>query len=264
MANLLLLAKFTFSVGLFVTWSILFLYPSLDRFLEAGVAVEEMPEDAILLPPPAVTFCGFEQMFQGWKNVSVPCFERTYEKRCGTANKSEDFVNCVEEKTFNLTDLIPFGAQQGVGMKLKAINEDTHPNLWSSDITSAMSGRCYTLNYTQALGVDLELDSLVFNLNPKMKYMIFVHHHDLFLLNSNPMTLPRIYFNLEKKDTGLTYHHRILRVFREERINRPKAPCNSQPAYKLASCVKEKISQIVNCTLPWHSTTTGNIMMVLL
>ena len=205
-------ARLVFFIFLTLCWISLFLVPAVRRFQEAKTTFEEWTEDVPSLPPPAITLCPFEKFFQGWKNFTVPYFKNTYNERCRGANSSEDFVKCYEQKTFNLTETIPNGAGQGVGSLYQEKLMD--PDLWLPDMTSASNGRCFTLNYTQRLRADMEEGSLIFNFDPKLKYMISVHQIDFYILSFNPVTIPRIWLSLDFHRTGLAYHYLYLQQVR--------------------------------------------------
>lgn len=131
------------------------------------------------------------------------------------------------------------------------------PDLWLSDMTKAMNGRCITLNYTQHLPADVEEASLLFNLDPELKYTVFIHQLDFFIFNLNPVTIPRIWLTLDFDQTGVAYHYLYLEPVRHEKMNRPEQPCNPDKGYKFNSCVKERVSSVVGCRLPWDRLTKG-------
>ena len=211
MANLFMLGRLTFFLALTAIWSGLFLIPGFTRYLKREIGVVESSEEAESLAAAAVTLCPFESKFQGWRNsprgenVTVDFLLNNYRKRCEGANTTQDFITCVQTKTFSLNETIPEGYSRGMGpsQNLSSIA----PSDWLADVTTALSGRCYTLNYTQRLTTDLQTDSLVFNLDPDKSYMIFIHQLDFFIVNYNPLSMPRIYKTLKFKDVGNYYRY---------------------------------------------------------
>jgi hypothetical protein len=49
----------------------------------------------------------------------------------------------------------------------------------------------------------------------------------------------------------------ILKVVREEKIDREGQQCNPNPNYGFTRCVRQKLSQTTGCRLPWDLTTQG-------
>ena len=62
----------------------------------------------------------------------------TYETMCGGAASGQDVKDCVEEKTFNLTETFPFGSQQGMGLLVEDLSS---PDFWLSDTMVAVTGK---------------------------------------------------------------------------------------------------------------------------
>ena len=256
MANLLAIAKMVFLLGLCVLWGVFFAGPAFERYLTAGVSVEEWQETPASLPPPAVTLCPFERYFSGWKNAIKQDFTDNYDNYCSEAASSQDFEKCVEEKTFSLFDTISNGSYHGIAPQLMKQNL-SDPSFWVGDSTVGALGRCYTLNYTGKLGADVQDHSLVFNLNTKMSYSYFIHHADFFTLAWNPLTLPIVKGELFYDKVGNKLHYFYLRAIRQEKIDRAEQRCDPDPMYRFTYCVKEKVSEVVGCKLPWDNYTSG-------
>ena len=86
------------------------------------------------------------------------------------------------------------------------------PGSWMWDVSAAIDGRCFTLNYDQMLSIDISVDSLVFNLDEKMTYYLFLHQPSFFLLTYNPLTMPTVDMVLNFKDIGKNYLTLFLEV----------------------------------------------------
>ena len=257
---MLVLGKACFLLFLLLTHLVLFGVPALQRFLEAGVTVEESVEQAASLPAPAVTICPSEKYFSAWKNTTRYMFYDAYEAMCGEAASAQDVKDCVEEKTFNLTETFPFGSQQGMGLLVEDLSSQ---DFWISDTTVAVAGRCYTLNFTKHLRADVEEDSILFNLNKDLNYNWAIHSRDFFALTWNPLTLPLVQGELEYSKLLDSHRYLYLRAVRQERLNRVEQPCNPKPGYSFTSCIKSSVSTKVGCRQPWDTHTTGTLCPVL-
>ena len=88
------------------------------------------------------------------------------------------------------------------------------PSLWTWDVTAAIDGRCFTLNFDQPLTIDLSVDSLVFNLEEDMVYYLFIHQPDFFILTYNPLTMPTVDMLISFNETGRSYLALILEVIK--------------------------------------------------
>ena len=101
-------------------------------------------------------------------------------------------------------------AQQGV-----AGDNFLNPALWTWDVSAAIDGRCFTLNFDQPLSIDISVDSLVFNLDENMTYYLFLHQPHFFILTYNPLTMPTVDMVLNFKDIGRNYITLFLEVRRD-------------------------------------------------
>ena len=261
MASLYGVGKIAFFISLCIFHSIFFGYPAFQRYLDASVSVEEWiePSHNHTLPAPAVTLCPFEKYFNGWKNTINPTYLNNYDVNCPEASSPEDFVRCLEQKTFNFSETVQ-QSHQGIGPTV--IQNFSSPSSWISDSSVGLSGRCYTLNYTGGLGTDLMDDALAFNLNPDLQYSFYVHQLDFFLLTWNPLTMPTINGNIEQESLGTNWHSLFLKTVRHEKIHRSSAPCNPQPQYRFSLCVKKAVSKRVGCRLPWDMHTSGECFIL--
>ena len=58
----------------------------------------------------------------------------------------------------------------------------------------------------------------------------------------------------------MSYNYLYPQVVREEKMNRPSQPCNTDPQYGFTACVKKTLSDRVGCVLPWDKTTKGKLI----
>ena len=124
---------------------------------------------------------------------------------CQGANTSEKFQGCVERETFNNSAK----ARQGIAGNFLP------PAAWTWDVTAAIDGRCFTLNFEQLLSIDISVDSLVFDLDEEMTYYLFLHQPDFFLVTYNPLTMPTVDMVLNFKDIGENYMTLFLEVCKD-------------------------------------------------
>ena len=102
---------------------IFFGLPALKVFQDSGVSVEERMETGTSLPAPAVTLCPFEVNFSGWRNRSgsrQPHYLTSWDVHCHEAESTQDFVTCVEQKTFTLGETLSNGSSHTPPLKVGA------------------------------------------------------------------------------------------------------------------------------------------------
>ena len=100
------------------------------------------------------------------------------------------------------------------------------PGFWTWDVSLAVGGRCYTLNYEANLTMDQEKDSLLFEPALKRSIHVILHEPNFFIPKLNLLTLP----TGREPITFLRFKTLTLEVIRWEKINRPEAPCNPSTA----------------------------------
>ena len=223
--------------------------PCIKRFFDNEVTVNEFVEKKTSLKPPVVTICP-----RMWKTDSPPVMPLGhYKSNCGDANNTEDFSDCVTKKTFGISEVIVSATQGYQSNVVNNLSDFSDPLLWTSDMTMAMVGRCYTLNYDQLLKVDEETESIVINLIPA-NYYVFLHHPDFFLFTFNPLTMPTTAVNLQAMNAS--YLFITLDLVQREKLE-AEHKCNESPDYKFTTCVKQSLAKIVNCSLPWNDRIAG-------
>ena len=252
MVHLLHILKMAFLVALLSACFFGFGLPCINRFLADEITVNEFVTKNTSLKPPAITICPLM-----WKNDSPPIMPRGhYRKNCADASGAEEFIDCVESQTHGINEVI-VNATHGYSSNVTAELELSDPNLWTSDMTLAMNGRCYTLNYNRQLKVDKEIDSIIINLVPA-NYYLFLHDPDFFFPTINPLTLPLKYITVNQQElTNTSYLGLTVEVVEKQNLNREEVPCNSAPGYKFTACIKKSLARMVNCTLPWNDDIEG-------
>lgn len=192
-----------------------------------------------------------------WKNDSPPIMPfGHYKKNCGDASSAKEFSDCVKNKTLNLNEVV-VNATQGFSSNIIKKLELSDSDLWTSDMTISVSGRCYTLNYDKQLKVDKETNSIIINLVPT-NYYLFLHDPDFFFPTINPRTLPLNLIMVNPQELGNTsYLTLTIEVIQKQNLNRAEVPCNHSPGYNFTACIKRSLARMVNCTLPWNDEIRG-------
>ena len=145
---------------------------------------------------------------------------------CGDANNTEDIVDCVESKTFAPEDAV-INAFRGFTVPTADMTEPRQEKdfdfqlslfyfflhnfylncrYWTWDVTNAMQGRCYTIQYDQKLQIEMEKDSLIIDLNKELSLSVFLHQPGFFLLTYNSLTMPTLDLVLDHTEVGDSYH----------------------------------------------------------
>ena len=222
--------KAMFYLSLFSICSFEFGRPCLEKFFDNDVTVNEFVTENTSLEPPAITICP-----KKWKNDTSPSFPfGNYKKNCKDANGSNDFSNCVANKTYGIDEVIVSARQGWVEDKMKL--ELSDPNLWSSDMTITSGGRCYTLKHDQHFKVDPETDSIVIDLIVG-DYYIILHNPDFLLTTMNPLALPLNLITFDRHEfTNTSFLGLTLEVVQRQNLNRKEVPCNPSPDYNFTAC----------------------------
>ena len=211
MANLITVGKVGFFLSLLLTHFVFFGLPALRSFLASEVSVLESTVKSGNISSPAVTLCPYKTGFSGWRNSTLPpALLTTYDIQCKEAAGAEEFVACVGEKTFNFAETMSNGSTHGTGRYFFGVNLTS--NFWFEDTSVAMAGRCFTLNYSQPLGPNLEKSTLGFNLNRDLLYKATIHSPTFYLYSWNPVTIPNIDIELDFKELGDSWYYIYLKA----------------------------------------------------
>ena len=255
-AKLIPVARITFTLALAISQFIFFGIPALEKFSSAVVGEAKLVEKGEGLRPPAVSFCPFKYNYQGWKEAtkeSRTIDDQSYHRWCNSPNNTADFEACIEEKTFGLNDTVVFATKGWHGENI------TGPQFWTTDVSTAMNGRCYTLDIDVKLGIDAMTEGIMIDLNENLTYTVFVHQPDLYRFAYNPATMPMgVQKIISLKEIGRKYFGFFLELVRRERLNRAESPCNPNPGYKFNSCIKQSLSDSIGCKLPWDKLSKGS------
>ena len=258
--KLLPAARITFTVALAVSQFIFFGIPALEKFSSAVVGEAKLVEKGEGLRPPAVTLCPFKHNYQGWKEAPLEnrnLDDQSYQRWCSSANNTADFEACIEEKTFGLNDTVLLALKGWDGENI------TGSQFWSTDVSAAMNGRCFTLDIDVKLGIDAMTEGVILNLNENLTYTMFLHQPDFYRFAFNPATMPIVQKIISSKEIGKKYFGFFLELVRREQLNRAESPCNPDPDYTFNGCIKQSLSDIIGCKLPWDKLSKGSQFRIL-
>ena len=254
--------KISFTLSLFTTFLLFFGVPSLKKYLAKEVFINKKKISIHDIAPPAVTFCAFHKG-SPWKPENYSEYESFSEKehdmeieykedddedpdslsyilsKCGQYETAEDVFDCINAKTFNFTETVPFATSE-IGPHNKT--ELTNSSFWIQDITLIILGKCHTLNNSVALGSA----KWWFMFDPSIDMKIFIHDPHFFLMTANPATIPTVLMDL-RNHHGLQFMY--LEVVQHVNMNRPNQPCQEALEYSFTACVRNSVSDKVGCRL---------------
>ena len=243
----MLLAKVAVQITLLGIFWMFFGRPSLDRFAAGRVLVTSSKASAGMdgILPPAVTICARNTSTGlGWRrrhgDITV-IHKDILRYQCG---QDENITACVEQNTFNLTEVVGDVSKGGTDMM--------DPNFWSGDFTWTIDGRCYTLHYPNPVKDDFREDQIIIeSRHLSLFQIIFIHDPRLFLNNYNPQSLPMTRRKLLSSESYFT----MITLVEHQLLNRPSEPCMEDLNYSFLACVKESFSRRVGCRLAWDTSS---------
>ena len=139
MAHFFYLAKLVFLLLLASACFIFFGLPLFKKFFAKEVIVVESLEKRDFLKSPTITVCPDLAWINSSKNEFVPV--GYFKEQCPTAKTAEEFENCVENKTYDLSETIEATSH---GVTTKSMKNLSDPDFWTWDMVAL--GKCYTLN----------------------------------------------------------------------------------------------------------------------
>ena len=128
------------------------------------------------------------------------------------------------------------------------------PKLWIKEFTWTRDGFCYTLNSTIRVGTEYEKSAIAFFSNDTdMHQIIYIHDPDFFLINDNPMALPKTRI----KVMADSFQYQRIALVEQRLMNHPKIPCEPRRDYSFQGCVRNSFTAKVKCRLPWPAMVTS-------
>ena len=116
-------------------------------------------------------------------------------------------------------------------------------------MTASYMGRHYTLKLPMTVASTTD-GLLMFQLVNSFDYHIWLHDENFFLPNENPFGPPSARWKVNAATNPIGLYHRIT-LTKQKKLNLEGRPCEEDPSYSFATCVKEKLSQRIGCRLPW-------------
>ena len=254
--NIFIFLKFFFSLSLFITFLLFFGLPSLKKYQAKEVFINKQKISIDDISPPAVTFCALDkETTSGWKfdnfsdyeeydveleNVDDLDLSSDILTQCNDSNSVKEVYECVDDKTFNLTETVPYFMSEITPLNVTDISNSS---FWTNDISLATLGKCHTLNNSVSLGTA----KWIFLLDDSHDYTVVIHDPHFFLMTTNPATIPGITLDL-KPSQGLQFMY--IEVIQHVNMDRPQQPCAAQEDYSQDlrdSLMEKKPQRIQGC-----------------
>ena len=226
--------------------------PAIEKYLDRRTIVIFSEELTNGIEAPAITFSPSKHSILGWKTVNESMKDPTTSfdmvDHCHGLNTT-DVETCVSHDTFQLADYLRT-ARIGFYDENNSFLSESSSSFWTEDITIPYLGRHFTLKPSQII-TRSPSDALAFYLDASFSYSVFIHDENFFLVNYNPMALPRRVWIIKGETLkGGGYFYKIT-LTKHKRLNLEGRPCEEDPMYNFNSCVKEKLSANVGCRLSW-------------
>ena len=182
---------FVFLITLCVLFVQMFGRPSVTRFLLQEVTVKTSVEDTChgnVLP--AVTLCAVNPDTEsGWRNASIKTgpvgWDDFLASECNATTPAQVY-DCIAERTFSRDEVV-LDTRIVRGGQV----DSAETLVWRKDVTVTVAGNCFTLLHPKHIGTSYYTDRLDFTLNSSLKYYIFLHDPDFFLVNINIRSLAK-------------------------------------------------------------------------
>ena len=188
---------------------------------------------------PAITLCAQANVTgSGWKNRIVHPQRRLLYLICGHKRSFEDFEKCLELETYNQSDMI-------LDSNLYFLNNNSRIQKyvpWMSEFTYTFFGRCLSLNETLKITYK---EILKFYLQRPTSYSLYIHDPKFFMITVIPNTIPRTLKYISTKNPSFLSF--TIQVIRNLKFATKSKPCNGDISYSHTACIKNHISNIVNC-----------------
>ena len=220
---------------LFFLFLIYFGKPSVEKYLEQKTIVVTTEEFTNGIEPPAITIVAKDfsnnRSVPGWWSVNETSSFRSFSmfQHCQTLNFS-DMDACKMNDTIDLGDFLD-SLRRGVFEENSTYHSNwTSPATWTEDMTLTYIGRFFTLKLSTIMKPSPE-NALVFDVNPKFEYYVWVHDENIFLVNHNHFGLPNQLWKINNgqlKTEGL-YHE--ITLTKQKKLNLDDMPCEENPSY---------------------------------
>ena len=217
---------------LFVIFLHFFGIRSLERYLKKKVLVTKTNELVAFIPAPAITICPFNP---GTGHVFENDFskEEKHEMRenvvgylCGHLDgNASAIVDCVEELAYNLSSVV---LRETRGMERDAWDQfgtELKPENWRVESFDA-KGLCFVYLSPYHFGNNDALEAITLHLRHDLKYNIYIHDPNFFVLSKNP----GLNMNMLHVEQNLTKVVRLT-VIEHHNLDVPSKRCNRDLGY---------------------------------
>ena len=230
-------------VVLLVLFMIFFGVPSIEKYLDKQTIAISSKEQTNGIEAPAITFVAIKK--HGWKSVDKDFDWSSFDmvRHCQKMNFTDVDI-CQKNDTFGRDDFLKsarLGFYQENSRSL--FNESS---MWTEDMTLTFNGRHFTLNPAMKISA-----ALIFEVDNSFDYLIWIHDANFFIPNINSFGLPSKLWITGKELTDEDALYHMITLTKHKKLNLARQPCEEDPTYSFAACIKEKLSEIVGCRLPW-------------
>ena len=236
-------------LGLFLHF---FGHPAVKRYQEQKVLVVSTRRETKGTQAPALTFVASgKDTKTGWKK-KVKGWAGFVQTLCKGANTTEIIVSCIEQETYNLSDITERGAIiKGYSDKVK------DPN-WTEDFSHTYAGRTFTLDPSMKLRpFSWSENKLRIGLKINLNYEIYIHDPKFFYVTRNPEPgHPSFRDDINSEKLPYVYAFALTEV---EEINVPDDPCNEDSEYNFRQCIKESFARSVGCKTKWDNIQNDDL-----
>ena len=230
---------------LFVIFLHFFGIRSLERYLKKKVLVTKTNELVAFIPAPAITICPFNP---GTGHVFANDFskEEKHEMRenvvgylCGHLNgNASAIVDCVEELAYNLSSVVLRETRGVEGNAWDQFGTELKPENWRVESFDA-KGLCFVYLSPYHFGNNDALEAITLHLRHDLKYNIYIHDPNFFVLSKNP----GLNMNMLHVEQNLTKVVRLT-VIEHHNLDVPSKRCNRDLGYNFTG----KYIWFCNCT----------------
>ena len=172
--------------------------------------LEFVPSPAVTIMPP------WKVEFEGPHLPPYTCTEMH--------NTSQEVWNCILEKSYNISDVII---------------KESHNGSWRMELTDPYTGIFWTradlfnMSTIQKESYDIEINENISTTS------IALHDPNFFMINLNPVTVPKVIRQGEKSDPYLFQLY--LEVTEVSKMNMPSNPCETSLSHSLTKCIKNYV-----------------------